>query len=186
QSLVPAGAVTVRLMNSPFLPLPVTPESPGLSTFGGVCCPTPSSRNGNFGGASLFGLAPCAFPSASQIRHFTTCRPVFGASDFLTIVNVCGPSSAARLTTWIVPPEGTLYTSLSQRRLSWMYRLTDISGGFVTALTVVTVARALLLAATATVVATAATAPAANKKRSFLEIIGSFPGPRSCAAPSRV
>src|SRR4029450_9887700 len=69
QSLVPAGAVTVRLTNSPFLPLPVTAESPGLSTLGGVCWPTPFSRNGNFGGASLFGSAPCALPSWKQIRQ---------------------------------------------------------------------------------------------------------------------
>ena len=91
QSLVPAGAVTVRLTNSPFSPLPVTAESPALSTLGGVCWPTPFSRNGNFGGALPLGSAPCAFPRMLQIRRLTTWSPVFGASFFATIVNVCGP-----------------------------------------------------------------------------------------------
>ncbi len=58
---MPAGAVTFRSIDSPFFPGPVTPESPGRSTDGGVAWPTPFSRNGNFGGASLFGSAPCAF-----------------------------------------------------------------------------------------------------------------------------
>ena len=66
-SFVPAGAVTFRSIDSPFLPLPVTPESPGWLTDGGFAWPTPFSRNGNFGGALLFGSAPCALPSFSQI-----------------------------------------------------------------------------------------------------------------------
>src|ERR1041384_2695931 len=108
QSFVPAGAVTVRLIDSPFLPWPVTPESPGLSTDGGVFWPTPFSRYWNFGGALLFGSAPCALPSAWQIRQLTICRPVFGASFLCTTVNVCGPSPAAMFTMWIVPPDRTV------------------------------------------------------------------------------
>ena len=37
-SVVPAGAATLRVIDSPFLPLPVTPESPGTSTSGGFFC----------------------------------------------------------------------------------------------------------------------------------------------------
>ena len=71
QSFVPFFAVTFRSIDSPFLPLPVKPESPGRSTFGGVFCPTPFSRNRNFGGASLFGSAPWALASVLQICSWT-------------------------------------------------------------------------------------------------------------------
>src|SRR6266566_1266219 len=107
-SLVPAGAVTFRSIDSPFLPLPVIPESPGLSTDGAFAWPTPFSRNGNFGGALLLGSAPCALPSFSQIWQLNIWVAVRGASFFATTVNVCGPSSAATLTTWRVPPDGTV------------------------------------------------------------------------------
>ena len=40
-SFVPGFAVTFKSIDSPFFPSPVTPESPGRSTDGGVFCPTP-------------------------------------------------------------------------------------------------------------------------------------------------
>ena len=107
-SFVPAGAVTFRLIDSPFFPLPVTPESPGLSTSGGVCCPTPFSRNGNFGGALLFGFAPCAFAELLADLALGQRPQVRGASFLATTVNVCGPSSAAKFTTCSVPPDLTV------------------------------------------------------------------------------
>src|SRR5277367_2100714 len=110
--VVPFGAVTLRSIDSPFLPDPVTPESPGSFTDGGVFWPTPFSRYWYFGGASLFGFAPCALASTSQILQLKSCAAVFGSSFAWTTVNVCGPSSAAWLTMCSVPPDGTVYTSL--------------------------------------------------------------------------
>src|SRR3954451_16408175 len=103
-SSLPFFAVTLNEIFSPFLPAPVTPESPGLSTFGGVAWPTPFSRYWNLGGASLFGSAPCACPSLSQIGHLND----LGRSFLRTTVKVCGPSLATVLTTVIVPPDLTV------------------------------------------------------------------------------
>src|SRR5947209_19290487 len=91
-SVVPFLAVTFSEMDSPFLPGPVTPESPGRSTFGGVFWPTPFSRNWNFGGALLCGSAPWALASFAQIAQFWTCLAVLGRSFLATIEKVCGPS----------------------------------------------------------------------------------------------
>src|SRR4051794_10806558 len=108
-SSLPLLAVTLNEIFSPFLPWPVTPESPGRSTFGGVAWPTPFSRYWNFGGASVFGSAPWAWKSLLQIAQWLkTWLGVRGRSFFLTIVKVCGPSPAALLTTVIVPPDFTL------------------------------------------------------------------------------
>src|SRR3954452_2593585 len=105
---LPFFAVTLNEIFSPFLPSPVTPESPGRSTLGGVFWPTPFSRYWNFGGASLFGSAPCACPSFWQIAHLFIALSLFGRSFSLTTVNVWGPSLAALFTTVMVPPDLTL------------------------------------------------------------------------------
>src|SRR3954468_23258832 len=103
-SSLPLLAVTLNEIFSPFLPWPVTPESPGLSTFGGVAWPTPFSRYWFFGGALLLGSKPCALPSLLQIEQLLICLAVLGRSLSLTTVRVCGPSSALLLTTCSVPP----------------------------------------------------------------------------------
>ena len=79
-SVVPFFAVTLRSIDSPFFPGPVTPESPGRSTLGGVAWPTPFSRNGNLGGALLSGSAPWAAPSLLQILQLNAWAAVFGRS----------------------------------------------------------------------------------------------------------
>src|SRR4051812_35798921 len=103
-SVVPFFAVIFRLTDAPFL-ASMKAESPARSTFGPVVEPTPFSRNRNFGGASLFGSAPWACPSWLQIRQFRMPLGVFGRSDFLSTVKVCGPSPGALLTTLSVPPD---------------------------------------------------------------------------------
>ena len=105
--VVPAFAFTLKVILAPLFGA-VTPESPGLSRFGGVFWPTPFSRYWNVGGAGLLGSAPCALPSVLQILQLLSCFAVFGRSFFLTTLKVCGQSCGWFRTTVTTPPARTV------------------------------------------------------------------------------
>ena len=77
---------------------------------------------------------------------------------------------------WTVPPDGTVYASLSQRRVDVTKRLISNSGGGAIALIVVTLAvlaPGAVCAPTATLVKTAvAKQSTAAPRKSFLAVIG--------------
>ena len=106
---MPFFAVTFRSIDSPLLPWPVSPVSPGLSTFGGVALPVPSSTNWNFGCEfGSFGSTPSSPAIVLQILQLKVEAAVLGSWLFFTTENVCGPSVATVFTMCNVPPERTL------------------------------------------------------------------------------
>src|SRR3954447_24043999 len=92
-SVLPFLAVTLRSIDSPRLPGPVTPVSPGRSTFGGVALPVPFSAYWNLGWAfGSLGSTPSSVPIVLQILQLNVAAAVRGNWFFLTTENVCGPS----------------------------------------------------------------------------------------------
>src|SRR5690349_17051317 len=88
---------------------------------------------------------------------------------------------------WIVPPDLTVYRSLSHRNSSWMYRLMDTFGRDVTALIVVTFACVALRPATAPAAIAPAATRASETNSTFFEPMRSFPTgsrPRSPSHPT--